>query len=72
MLDKLIPFAFRILEVMFFTGATGCVLTILTAWVEMVADGFSDTFSDHCHCAKPQSRFQKFQGGLEDIALLLS
>jgi hypothetical protein len=47
MLDKLIPLAFRILEVMFFTGAIGCVLTILVAWIDILADGFSDIFSDH-------------------------
>jgi hypothetical protein len=46
MLDKLIPLAFRILEVMVFIGAIGCVLTILIAWVEIVADSFSDIFSD--------------------------
>jgi hypothetical protein len=47
MWDKFIPLAFRILEVMFFTGAIGCVLTILIAWVEIFADGFSDIFADH-------------------------
>lgn len=46
MLDKLIPLAFRILEVIFFTGAIGCVVTILVAWVEIFVDGFSDVFSD--------------------------
>jgi hypothetical protein len=42
MLDKMIRLAFQILEIMFFTGAIGCVLTILVAWIEIFAEGFTD------------------------------
>jgi hypothetical protein len=36
--DKLIFLAFRILEIMFFTGAVGCVLAIIVAWIEIVSE----------------------------------
>ena len=42
MLDTLIPIAFRVLDVMFFVGAAGCVLTILVSWIEIVSEGFSE------------------------------
>jgi hypothetical protein len=41
-MDNFILGAFRVLEVMFFVGATGCVLAILVSWVEIFSDGFSN------------------------------
>ncbi len=42
MTDKLIPIGFRILEVMFFIGGIGCVLTVIVAWVEIFTEGLSE------------------------------
>jgi len=42
MLDRLIPLAFRALDVMFFVGAAGCILTILVSWIEIFFEGFSE------------------------------
>ena len=42
MLDALIPLGFRALEVMFFIGGAGCVLTILVSWIEICFEGFSE------------------------------
>jgi hypothetical protein len=41
-LDTLILLAFRALNVMFFVGAAGCVLTILVSWIEIFFEGFSE------------------------------
>jgi hypothetical protein len=41
MADRILGFAARVLEVMFFTGLVGCVLTIIVSWVEIFSDGFS-------------------------------
>jgi hypothetical protein len=42
MADKIIAFAARVLEVMFFTGLIGCALMIIVSWIEIFADGLSD------------------------------
>ena len=41
MADRIFEFVARVLEVMFFTGLVGCVLTIIVSWVEICSDGFS-------------------------------
>ena len=42
MADGIYEFAAHVLEVIFFTGLIGCVLTISVSWVEICSDGFSD------------------------------
>ena len=42
MADRIFEFVAHVLEVMFFTGLIGCVLTIIVSWVEIFSDGFSD------------------------------
>lgn len=32
----------RVLELMFFTGITGCALVVVISWISILKDGFSD------------------------------
>ena len=42
MLDRIILVGLRTLEIMFFVGAVGCVITIVASWVQIFAEGFND------------------------------
>jgi hypothetical protein len=39
--DKVIFIAVRILEIMFFTGAIGCAVTVAVSWVQICSEAFS-------------------------------
>jgi hypothetical protein len=40
-MDRILPFAARILEVMFFTGLVGCAFMIVVSWIEIFSEAFT-------------------------------
>ncbi len=41
MLDHIIIWAIRVVEVMFFTGLIGCVATVLLSWISILRVAFT-------------------------------
>jgi hypothetical protein len=41
MLDRVIFFVGRVIEIVFFTGLCGCAVVITVSWVSIFRDGFT-------------------------------
>ncbi len=42
MIDRSMILLFRALEVMFFVGLVGCSFVVVTSWITIFKEGFSD------------------------------